>query len=58
MTEVGNLADETTAGSFLIDQGGDDIELLIATHPHKDHIGGIPNVLNMFDVESIIDSVL
>jgi hypothetical protein len=34
----------------------DDIELLIATHPHEDHIGGLPDVLDAFVVENIIDS--
>ena len=34
----------------------DDIELLIATHPHEDHIGGILAVLNSFIVDEIIDS--
>ena len=31
-----------------------DIDVLIATHPDRDHIGGLTDVLNMFDVGSIL----
>jgi len=38
-------------------QGMDnDIELLIATHPHEDHIGGLAVVMSAFQVKEIIDS--
>lgn len=32
------------------------LDLLIATHVHEDHIGGIPSVLAAFQVSQIIDS--
>lgn len=56
LIDAGNRADGATVVSYLRNQGVDDIELLIATHPHEDHIGGLPDVLNMFEVENIIDS--
>lgn len=31
----------------------DTIDVLIATHPHADHIGGLPRVLNAFQVDDI-----
>lgn len=34
----------------------DDIELLIATHPHTDHIGGLNDVLASFKVETVMDN--
>lgn len=34
--------------------GVDDIEYLVATHPHSDHIGGIPEVLENFEVENFV----
>src|SRR5690625_25316 len=34
----------------------DQIDLMIATHPHKDHIGGLPQVINEVKVKQIIDN--
>ncbi|MEW6727095.1 MAG: stalk domain-containing protein [Bacillota bacterium] len=45
-----------TVVSYLKNKGVDDIELLIATHPHADHIGGLDNVLAAFVVEEVVDS--
>ena len=36
--------------------GVDDIELLILTHPDKDHIGGAPMLLETFQVERLIQT--
>ena len=32
------------------------IDLLVATHPHSDHIGGMQNVLDAFPVGQVLDS--
>lgn len=32
------------------------IDVVIATHPHKDHIGGLVDVLEHFEVEVVLDS--
>ncbi|MFA5268490.1 MAG: lamin tail domain-containing protein [Methanoregula sp.] len=32
------------------------IDLLVATHPHSDHIGGMPKVLAAFPVKKVLDS--
>jgi beta-lactamase superfamily II metal-dependent hydrolase len=42
--------------SYLTNQGIDDIELLVATHPHADHIGGLDDVLAAFKVEAVVDN--
>ena len=34
------------------------IDLLVATHPHSDHIGGMPKVLAAFPVKKVLDSGL
>lgn len=48
------------AGDVVVDylkkQGVEKINLLIATHPHEDHIGGLVLLLKTFPVEKIIDS--
>ncbi len=38
---------------YLRDHGVEWIELMVATHPHGDHIGGLPDVLNFFPVNNI-----
>ena len=53
-------AGEADAGpgivSYLKGQGVRDIDILIATHPHSDHIGGMQDILKNFHVRSVIDS--
>lgn len=56
LIDGGNEADGQTVVNYLKGRSVDDIELLIATHPHEDHIGGLPAILDAFKVERIIDS--
>lgn len=56
LIDGGNIDDGETVVNYLSEQWVDDIELIIATHPHEDHIGGLPAVLKAFQVEEIIDS--
>ena len=39
--------------NYLTELGVDDIEVIIATHPDADHIGGLDIVLNHFDVKAV-----
>lgn len=41
---------------YLEELNTDDIEIMIATHNHADHIGGLDDVLEAFEVEKIIYS--
>lgn len=40
--------------SYLRDYGIEVIDMLIATHPHADHIGGLPKVIETFEVKEMI----
>ena len=42
--------------SYLKNNNISKINIMVATHPHADHIGGLINVLNNFEVDNIIDS--
>lgn len=42
--------------SYLRDHGVSSLDLLVATHPHDDHIGGLLDVLNDFSVKQVLDS--
>jgi len=41
---------------YLKEQGISSFNLLIATHPHEDHVGGLLTVLNDFQVGQVLDS--
>jgi competence protein ComEC len=45
-----------TVVDFLKGKGIKKIDLLVATHPHADHIGGIQDVLDEFEIGKIWDS--
>ena len=36
--------------SYIEDLGYEAIDIVIATHPHEDHIGGLPDVIDAFDI--------
>ena len=38
---------------FLQDQGVEKLEVVVGTHPHSDHIGGLAAIINSFPVEKV-----
>lgn len=49
-------ADEVV--DYLAELGVEELSLLVATHPHGDHIGGLPAVLEAYPVETVWSSEL
>lgn len=44
--------------TYLQEQGIKELDLMVGTHPHGDHIGGLPQVLDTFPTETVWTSQL
>lgn len=53
LIDAGNYGDGSYITSYLKNLNVDDIEYLILTHPHEDHIGSAKEIINNFTVEKI-----
>lgn len=58
LIDAGNNGDGDLVVDYLEQLNTDDIEIMVATHPHEDHIGGLDDVLSAFKVGVTIDSGL
>lgn len=56
LIDAANNGKEDVLLNYLKKVGVDDFEIVIATHPDADHIGGMAEVLEHYSVELIIDS--
>jgi len=56
LIDAGNNEDGKKVVNYLKKLNTDDIEIMVGTHPHEDHVGGLDDVLAAFTVETIIDS--
>ena len=53
LIDSGNAADGAKVLEYLNKRGVQELELVVGTHPHEDHIGGLPHVLAEFPAETI-----
>jgi competence protein ComEC len=54
LIDGGEAGEAQTVINYLKNQNIDDIDCLIATHPHSDHIGSLSQVMTEFKVENLI----
>ncbi len=53
LIDGGNVADSSLVVSYLQQQGVQELEAVICTHAHEDHVGGLPGVLAVFPTEAV-----
>lgn len=53
LIDGGNVADGSMLVSYLQNQGVDSLDLVVGTHAHEDHIGGLAAVLARFEVGAL-----
>lgn len=54
LVDAGEVGSAETVVSYLKENGITKIDCCIATHPHSDHIGALPQVFEEFEVETVI----
>ena len=54
LVDAGKNEDGATIVSYLQQQGVTKLDYVIGTHPHEDHIGGLDDVINSFDIGTVI----
>lgn len=53
LIDAGNNDDGPKVAQFLKDSGINKIDYVIGTHNHEDHIGGMDNIVENFDIENL-----
>lgn len=54
LIDGGNDADAGYIKKYLKNEGIESLDLVVGTHPHEDHIGGLDDIINQFTVKKIV----
>ena len=58
LIDGGNGGDGSAVVAYLAMQGAEKLDLVVATHPHEDHIGGLSDVIDLIPVDTVWSSVI
>ena len=56
LIDAGDVETANDVTEYLLRNGVHRIDLLVITHPHSDHIGGLPEILDKFGVSEVLDA--
>lgn len=54
LIDAGENGNEAKVISYLHDNGVESLDYVVATHPHSDHIGGMAEVIEEFEIKNVI----
>lgn len=53
LIDAGEVENGEEVVDYITDRGAEKIDFLVGTHPHSDHIGGLTEVVNSFDIGNV-----
>ena len=53
LIDGGNVEDSDLVVAYLLEQGVTTLDLVVNTHAHEDHVGGLPGVLAVFETKNV-----
>lgn len=53
LIDAGESSESATVAGYIKDKGYTKTDYVVATHPHSDHIGGLPGIISSFEVDEV-----